>query len=692
MSPTPTDTFHKVLVANRGEIARRISRTLREMGLATVAVYSDADCDAPHVSEADEAVRIGPAPSSESYLDQDAVIAAAKTVGAEAIHPGYGFLAENADFAERCAVEGLVFIGPSPQAIRQMGDKAAAKELAAQVGVAILDGFTVDKLDVDEIRRRAKDLGFPLLVKAAAGGGGKGMRVVSQADELAEALDAAGREADAAFGDGSLLIERLVVAPRHVEIQVLGDAHGNLVHLFERDCSIQRRHQKVFEESPSPAVDAELRQRMGEAAVTLARAVDYQGAGTVEFLLDGAGAFYFLEMNTRLQVEHPVTEAVTGLDLVRLQVDVAQGLPLPFEQSDLELDGHAIEARLYAEDPANHFLPASGTVSLWAVPELPGLRVDSGVEQGDTVGIHYDPMLAKVITHGSTRAEALRRLHRGLSELAVGGLTTNREFLLTTLEHQAFRSGKFDTGFIDQHLPPGSREPKANADVLAQQGIAATLHLFQVRSEAQRRGEHGPIPSSIPSGWRNNRWRPQEQSFESPAGRLTVRYVAKPGNRFTIDMISPAMEGNPDEPRTYAVHLVESRAGLVTVEINGVRRRFRIGTLGVTGSTRKLSVHSSGRVSDFQLVARFPLRQAAAVAGGCAAPMTGKVVAVEVAVGDEVTVGSTLVVLEAMKMEHELQAQTDGIVEAVHVEAGQMVDPDKVLVVVKPHDSKTEDV
>ncbi len=690
-----TRDFHKVLVANRGEIARRIFRTLREMGLSTVAVYSDADRDAPHVAEADEAVHIGPAPSNASYLDQDAVIAAAKETGAQAIHPGYGFLAENAAFAERCGDEGLIFIGPSPQAIRRMGDKAAAKKLAVEVGVPVLDGFTVDDLDAETNHHQAEKLGFPLLVKAAAGGGGKGMRIVAEPGELEEALNTARREAKATFGDGSLLIERLVVAPRHVEIQILGDAHGNLVHLFERDCSIQRRHQKVFEESPSPAVAPELRQRMGDAAIALARAVNYQGAGTVEFLLDAGGAFYFLEMNTRLQVEHPVTEAVTGLDLVRLQVDIAQGLPLPFEQDNLELTGHAIEARLYAEDPLNDFLPATGTVSLWTVPELPGLRVDSGVEQGSVIGIHYDPMLAKVITHGSTRVEALRRLHRGLSELAVGGLTTNREFLLATLEHEAFRTGEVDTGFIDRDLPPTARTQASDPSVLELHAIAATLHLFQVRRETP-----GPVPASLLSGWRNNRWRPQEQVFESDANRLTVHYVAvcyvtQPGDHFTIDVATAdaaaEQAGDPDEPRSYQVRLVEARDGLVVAEVDGVRRRFRIGHTNSTGSTRSLSVHGLGRLSELQLVPRFPQRQASEVAGGCAAPMTGKVVEVRVTAGDSVTAGSTLVVLEAMKMEHQLQAQADGIVESVHVEAGQMVDPDKVLVVVKPHDRVPED-
>ena len=683
-SPTPDatraepPTFRKVLVANRGEIARRIFGTLREMGLATVAVFSDADRDAPHVAEADEAVRLGAAPSAESYLNQEAVIAAARATGAEAIHPGYGFLAENAGFAERCAEAGLAFVGPSPEAIRAMGDKAAAKALAARIGVPVVDGFSLDGLGAETIRRRAEELGFPLLIKAAAGGGGKGMRAVAEPPELDAALAAAAREAEAAFGDGSLLIERLIEAPRHVEVQVLGDTHGQVVHCFERDCSVQRRHQKVFEECPSPAVGGELRQRMGEAACALARAVGYRGAGTVEFLLTGGGDFFFLEMNTRLQVEHPVTEAVTGLDLVRLQIEIAQGLSLGFEQNDLELSGHAVEARLYAEDPAGDFLPATGTVDLWAPPELPGLRIDSGVEQGSEVTIHYDPMLAKVIAHGRDRAEALRRLHRGLAELAVGGLATNRDFLLAALDHDAFRRGDVDTAFIDRHLPAPVRVWSVPAEVLELHAVAATLDLFH-----HRRRQPSPVPAGVPSGWRNNPWRPQEQTFERAAGeRITVRYsctaTGSHDDRFTVDVIA-----GEDASTGRWVELVEVRDGRLIAVVDGVRRRFRIGH-----GSRRLSVHGLGRVSELAPVPRFPELKAAAVAGGCAAPMTGRVVEVKVAEGDRVRAGDLLVILEAMKMEHRLEAQADGVVQAVHAEAGQMVDPDEILVVVVPIDDE----
>ncbi|MCG8457583.1 MAG: biotin/lipoyl-binding protein [Holophagales bacterium] len=681
----------KVLVANRGEIARRIFRTLREMGIPTVAVFSDADAAAPHVQEADEAVRIGPPPSAESYLDHDAVIAAARATGAEAIHPGYGFLAENAEFAERCAREGLVFVGPPPDAIRTMGDKAAAKALATRVGVPVLDGFALSELEGEElgasaVAERAAELGYPLLVKAAAGGGGKGMRAVVEASELESALEAAAREAEAAFGDGALLLERYLQGPRHVEVQILADAHGNVVHLFERDCSVQRRHQKVFEEAPSPAVDAELRARMGEAAVALARAVGYAGAGTVEFLLDDARHFYFLEMNTRLQVEHPVTEAITGLDLVRLQIEVAQGAPLPFTQDQLRIDGHALEARLYAEDASRDFLPATGTVTLWQVPEMPGLRVDSGVEAGSEVGVHYDPMLAKVIARGRDRTEAVRRLHRGLEELAVGGLTTNRDFLLRALEHEVFRDGDLDTSFVERHLPGARRSRPIEADALELHAVAATLFLFD-----QRRRAGGPVPATIPPGWRNNPWRAQEQAFElhgdGSGGRLTVRYVALGGDRFRVDVErgDPTDHHHPTPAPERSARWSGTADGVSTLELDGVRRRFRLAS-GVSGD--RLTVHGQGHVTELGVVPRFPDLAAATVAGACAAPMTGKVIQVLVAEGDRVEAGTPLLILEAMKMEHRLEAQTEGVVTAVRVAEGQMVDPDEVLVVVSDPDGE----
>ena len=672
-------SLRKVLIANRGEIARRIQRTLRQMGLSTVAVFSDADHDAAHVSEADEAVRLGPAPSLDSYLNLDAVMAAARLVGADAIHPGYGFLAENPEFAERCDREGLVFIGPSARAIRRMGDKAAAKAMAKELGIPILEGFSVDELGTDEIRSRADELGYPLLIKAIAGGGGKGMRRVHCSDELEAALASAAREAKAAFGDGSLLVEPWLDAARHVEVQVFGDHHGKVLHLFERDCSVQRRHQKVIEEAPSPAVDGDLRRRMGEAAVTLARAVDYRGAGTVEFLLDARGSFYFLEMNTRLQVEHPVTEAITGLDLVRLQVEVAQGRPLTLEQEDLQIQGHAMEARLYAEDPAREFLPSTGRICLWDVPEMAGLRMDSGIELDQEIGVHYDPMLAKLIAHGSDRPEALRRLRRAVEQLAIGGVVTNRHLLGAVLAHEVFERGEADTGFMETHLPPERRHPVADETVAELHAIAATLRLVSLRGRSS-----SPVPSGLPAAWRNNRWRPQEQIFVDGSEQRVVSYLSssREPDFFHVAVSTTGTDQvlelslDPDQ-LNHRARCISGHGNLWVVEIDGVRRRFHIGVHG----TRHW-IHGLGRISSWVAAERFPESSSTDTVGGCLAPMTGRVIEVPVQVGDRVAAGDPLVVLEAMKMEHRLTAQADGRVEAVRVEVGQMVDPDEVLVVV----------
>ena len=472
------------------------------------------------------------------------------------------------------------------------------------------------------------------------------------------------------------------MSPRHVEIQILADAHGHVVHLGERDCSVQRRHQKVFEESPSPAVDDALRQRMGDAAVALARAVDYVGAGTVEFLLDSDGQFYFLEMNTRLQVEHPVTEMVTGLDLVELQVDIAQGLPLPFTQDDVQLEGHAIEARLYAEDPCNDFLPVTGRISLWDWDEAPGYRLDRGVVTGDEVTIHYDPMLAKVIAHGRHRGEALRRLRRILERLAVGGLTTNRSFLLQVVEHDAFRLGDVDTGFIDTHLPASERQPAPDAEIVQWHVIATTLLAFEWR----RQHGNSPVPSTVPTGWRNNRWRPQELHLQWRQGNqsqpVEVQYVVRGENRFEVCVTAPWVPGL-EEATPLDVHLDDCWLQGITFAVDGVRRELRAGrTWDEAKGQASYSIWGLGHVSEHIVAPRFPERPAATVVGGSAAPMTGRVLKVTVAQGDRVAAGDVLLVLEAMKMEHPIQAQTDGIVSSMRVEAGQMVDPDDVLVVV----------
>jgi acetyl-CoA carboxylase biotin carboxylase subunit len=661
-----TRQFEKILVANRGEIARRVLRTVREMGIAGVAVYSDADARAPHVTEADEAVHIGPAPSADSYLSIDRILKAARTVGADAIHPGYGFLAENADFAEQCSEAGIAFIGPSVQAIRRMGSKLEAKAILAAAGVPVSPGISVGDKEDAELAAEAREIGFPILVKASAGGGGKGMRVVACEAELPEALAAARREATATFGDDTLLLERYFDAPRHVEIQIFGDTQGQLVHLFERECSIQRRFQKIIEEAPSLAVDERLRNEMGAAAVAAGKAIGYVGAGTVEFIVDNSGGFHFLEVNTRLQVEHPVTEAVTGIDLVRWQIQIAQGEPLPLNQDELTMNGHAIEARLYAEDPANDFLPATGRIVMWEAPELPGVRIDSGVAVGSEVGIHYDPMLAKIIASGPSRGEAIRRLLAALRGLGVGGVTTNRDFLIAVLEHPAFEAGKLDTHFIEQHLPAAARRTPRNAAADRLHAIAAALHAHE-----RRRGA-GPLPTSIPSGWRNNRWRAQDISYRLGAGAeadtIEVLYIATGPGRFELEI----------DGKKSKVAIADFDAEMLDLEVDGVRRRIRVAVDG-----DRSFVHSPLGSAVLIEVPRFAPAQAEALAGGCLAPMPGVVRDVKVSVGDTVEEGSVLLVLDAMKMEHQLVAYARGVVKEVRVEVGQMVDPDAVLIVLE---------
>ena len=445
----------KILVANRGEIAIRIMRSAREMGIETVAVFSEADRNALHVRYADEAVFIGPAPSSQSYLSSSKIIAAAKKIGADAIHPGYGFLSENADFSDSVVKAGLIFIGPTGDSMRKVGSKLAAKATAELHNVPLVPGTAKAIEDVEDAKRIAAGIGFPILIKASAGGGGKGMRIVNNVNEFAEQMKLAVSEAKSSFGDGAVFIEKYVASPRHIEIQVLGDKHGNVVHLFERECSIQRRHQKVVEEAPSSVLTAKLRKEMGECAVKIAKACDYEGAGTVEFLLDEKHNFYFLEMNTRLQVEHPVTEFITGLDLVKEQIKVARGEKLLFSQEELKIQGHAIEIRVYAEDPENDFLPDIGTLNTYRIPQGPGVRVDDSYEEGMEIPIYYDPMIAKLITYGSNRKEAIDRMIRAIDDYKISGLATTLNFCRFVMQHKAFVEGNFDTHFVKNHFKPG---------------------------------------------------------------------------------------------------------------------------------------------------------------------------------------------------------------------------------------------
>jgi propionyl-CoA carboxylase alpha chain len=508
MTETPSSArkIRKVLVANRGEIAVRVIRTCQELELATVAVYSDPDRLAPHVRLADEAYRLGPAPASDSYLKMDAIIEVATESGADAIHPGYGFLSENADFATACAEAGLIFIGPPPDAIRAMGDKTAARQLMKEAGVPMAPGTTDAIDDADRAAAIAADIGYPVLIKAAAGGGGKGMRIVHDPGEFKRAMRGARSEAASAFGDGRVFVEKYIEEPRHIEFQILADEHGNTIHLFERECSIQRRHQKVIEEAPSSVLTPAVRQAMGEAAVRAAASCGYTNAGTVEFLVDKDLNYYFMEMNTRLQVEHPVTEWVTGIDLVAEQIRVAEGRPLDMEPGDLSMHGHAIECRVYAEDPANQFLPDPGPLHRHAAPSGFGVRVDAGVEQGGEVLIHYDPMISKLTTWGRTRDEAIRRMERALDEYEVAGVTTTIPFCAFAMGHDAFRSGQFSTHFVDDHFDPAALAPDGDGhDTMA--ALAATLYRATQQTEEAPSIEQGATDGACMSPWRRRRQR-----------------------------------------------------------------------------------------------------------------------------------------------------------------------------------------
>ena len=655
-----SSTIQKILVANRGEIARRIIRTCRKMGISTVAVYSEADADMPFVAEADEAVLLGPAPSSESYLRIDKILQAAALTNSDAIHPGYGFLAENAAFAEACAGANVIFIGPTPDAIRSMGSKREAKALVGKAGVPVIPGYDGSSQDPKDLAKEALEIGFPVLLKASAGGGGKGMKLVRQEAELPDAIASAAREGQSSFGDGTLLVEKYIDDPRHVEIQILGDSHGNLIHLNERECSIQRRHQKIIEETPSPALDAALRNAMGEAAVLCGKAINYQNAGTVEFILAPDRSFYFLEVNTRLQVEHPVTECVTGLDLVEEQILVAQGEALRMSQEAVRFEGAAVEVRLYAEDPAAGFLPQSGKVVDWDLPPAEGLRVDSGVEAGSEVGIHYDPMLAKIITSGENRPLALQRMRRALRSLSVQGVTTNREFLLRVLDHPAFIAGDIDTHFIDRHLQGELGDGASEADE-QRAAIAAAL------ADQQQRDRERVLVPDTPSGWRNNYHTPQWVEYEAGDREVRVEYRHLGDDRFDV--------WTGDEGRD--IRVVSWEPPQLTLEEGSHRWHARI---SVDGDRRY--VHTSEFSIGLLQKPRFPDKTQAVPAGGCVAPMPGKVIELRVAEGDTVQAGQVLMIMEAMKMEHSVTAPQDGTVGQILVTAGDQVDADALLVLV----------
>jgi propionyl-CoA carboxylase alpha chain len=675
--------IHTLLVANRGEIARRIMRTARAMGMATVAVYSDADADSPHVAEADLAVRLPGDSPGDTYLRSALILDAASRAGADAIHPGYGFLSESGDFARVVVGAGFTWVGPPPAAIDAMGSKIGAKELMRAAGVPTLPSLAVEGEELPD-DAEVEALGWPLMVKASAGGGGRGMRVVGGPVSLREAVASARREAEAAFGDGSVFLERFVRDPRHIEVQVLADSHGHTVALFERECSIQRRHQKIIEEAPSPAVTPVLRARLIDAAVAAAEAVGYVNAGTVEFILDDRGDPYFLEMNTRLQVEHPVTEAVTGLDLVRLQLLVASGLPLPDEVYDAVAagpEGHAIEARLYAEDPALGWLPSTGTLHRFevggsvlvqlvqAVPidstiQLDSVvRVDSGVETGSVVGPHYDPMLAKVIVHAPTRAEAAAALATTVARARIHGVTTNRDLLVRTLRHAAFVAGETDTGFIDRHGLSHLAAPLTTPDGVRRHALVGAL-----AAQARRRAE-APVQVTIPSGFRNNASALQEVTYGHGPDLLAIGY------RF--DRAGRALEAVTVDGEPLEIDQVQAAPGVVLLTTEGVTRHYRVDQVGTT-----VFVDGPDGWSTLVEQDRFPSTAGRLAEGSALAPMPGGVVRVAVDEGQTVESGQLLVVLEAMKMEHAIHATSAGTVTSVTVAEGDQVETGRVLVVV----------
>jgi len=658
-------TIAKLLIANRGEIAARIIRTAHALGIATVAVYSDPDADAPYVTLADEAVRLPGAAPADTYLRGELILAAAAAAGAGAVHPGYGFLSENAAFARACADAGLIFVGPGPDTIEAMGDKIAAKAAMAEAGVPTLPSMTVTG-DTD-LAAAVTEVGFPLLVKAAFGGGGRGMRLVTDPAGLAEAVSSARSEAASAFGNGTVFLERFVTDPRHVEVQIIGDSLGDVAHLFERECSIQRRYQKIVEECPSPAVDDDLRTALTAAAVAAGWAVGYTGAGTVEFVLDRDGSFYFLEMNTRLQVEHPVTEEVTGLDLVELQLRIAEGEPLPPQVREARISGHAIEVRLFAEDVPAGFVPTTGALHRFGIPAAPGIRVDTGFCAGSVVSPHYDAMLAKVIAHGRTRSDAARRLARALRQAEIHGLTTNRDLLVGILREPEFLAGGTDTGYLTRHEP--AVLAAASSTATAAHALAAAL-ARQARHRAA-----APVLGTMPSGWRNVFSAPQRVTYTAAGESYAVAY------RLRGDTVHAEVNGASVEA------LVHTAApDQVDLEIDGTRRVYRIHQAGagtyVDGSDGSSALAETPRFGD-------PTKLAPA--GSLLAPMPGLVLRVLTEPGAVVTAGQPLLVLEAMKMEQTVSAPADGVLAELRAKAGDQVSTGQVLAVLEAPPLKAGD-
>ncbi|MEI2416629.1 acetyl/propionyl/methylcrotonyl-CoA carboxylase subunit alpha [Orrella sp. JC864] len=681
--------FDTLLIANRGEIACRVAATARRLGLRTVAVYSDADARAPHVSACDTAVRLGPPEPRASYLRAEAVLEAARRTGAQAIHPGYGFLSENEAFAQACAQAGIVFVGPPASAIAAMGSKSAAKALMARAGVPLVPGYHGQDQDPALLRRQADAIGYPVLIKASAGGGGKGMRVVERPEDFAGALASCQREAASSFGDDKVLIERYLQRPRHIEIQVFADSHGHCVHLFERDCSVQRRHQKVIEEAPAPGMTPERRQAMGEAAIAAARAVGYVGAGTVEFIAEPDGRFYFMEMNTRLQVEHPVTEMVTGLDLVEWQLRVAAGEPLPLAQEQLRLSGHAIEARLYAENPDKGFLPSIGTLAHLALPPHAAfangpVRVDGGVRAGDTISPHYDPMIAKLIVHGQTRDQARARMLEALAATQVAGVQTNAAFLARLMRDPAFAQADLDTGLIERRRASLLPEPQpADAQALALACAAALAQQDQDQDQA-------PGPWSARDGWRLGGRSGRIFYWSGPAG-IQAAVLARTPQGLTLDTDADPQAGDGGDSRD--TDAGRRRAG--ALPFAWWARRDETGALRISATLGPRSwqalafwhgqtLHLQSREQWIVLQRHDPLAHAGEQApdhgASLAAPMPGKIIAIPVQAGQAVKQGQPLLVMEAMKMEHTLTAPADGVVGELLYGVGDQVPEGTVLI------------
>ncbi|WP_425062669.1 acetyl-CoA carboxylase biotin carboxylase subunit [Pyruvatibacter mobilis] len=654
--------FTSILVANRGEIAVRVMRTAKALGYRTIAVFSDADAEAPHVAMADEAVCIGPAPVAQSYLDPQKILDAAARTGAGAIHPGYGFLSENAGFARACETAGLTFIGPRPDAVDIMGNKAEAKRRMIAAGVPCVPGYEGEDQSDDTFIKAASEIGFPVMVKAAAGGGGRGMRLVDDTADLPEAIRLARSEAENAFGSGELILEKAIMRPRHVEVQVFADEAGNTIHLGERDCSVQRRHQKVIEEAPCPVMTDELRAKMGAAAVEAAKAISYRGAGTVEFLLGADGDFYFLEMNTRLQVEHPVTELITGLDLVALQIKVAQGEPLGLTQEDVILSGHAIEVRLYAEDVAGGFLPSTGTVDLWLPPSGDGVRVDAGIATGLEVSPFYDPMIAKIMAHGPTRDVARQRLIEALRRTGLFGPKTNRDFLIDALGRPAFAQGEATTGFIDEtYTADDLADPAPSPEITA---AAAAIFYMLESNEAQARA------FAVDDELMN--W--------SSTGRLaTVYRFGTPEEPEDVTVIAAG-------PDAYHVAIGDASHEVALLDADPARCRLKVD--GVTHDvifdapeTGVLHISMADRTCLMRNLYAFAGAEDDSAGGGrILAPMHGLILEVHVREGQAVTKGETLAVLEAMKMQHQIRAEADGTVTSIRCTAGAQVPAGDVLV------------